>query len=222
MGGHIAARLYDKVSEIVQSGKPWAMNLWMPAGWRPGDPAWRLEFEFKRDFLKERTLSSLDTVLDNLDGLWSYATTEWLRLTIPNEADSTRTRWPIHPLWSALASADWASRNDVLLDKCSNARTPSELRVVTVVLGALATYMAMHGIADRNEAIDGMLHALYEHYSVVASKEGDSFDEFLAKRVALRARAFNTGINEPGLTDQLRQAAKDDAAEAYRRASRGY
>lgn len=30
-----------------------------------------------------------------------------LRLTLPNEADETRSRWPIHPLWQALSSVDW-------------------------------------------------------------------------------------------------------------------
>lgn len=221
MGGAIGCRLYDKTQEIVHSGKAWAMNLWIPMGWKPGEDVWRLEFEFKRDFLKERGLGSLDSVLANLDGLWSYATTEWLRLTIPNEADATRSRWPTHGLWIALASSDWDSAHAVLLDKCANARKPSELRFITVVLGAMTSYMAMHGIDDRNEAIDQLATKLYAHYSNVASKQGLTFDEFLAQRVAIRARDYNTAINAPGLTDNLKQDFLDEGAEAYRRASRG-
>lgn len=91
---------------------------------------WRLEFEFKRDFLKDRQLSSLAAVLDNLNGLWSYATTEWLRLTVANLADATRSRWPTHSLWIALASLDWERAHSLLLDKCSNTRNPTELRLV--------------------------------------------------------------------------------------------
>ena len=34
----------------------------------------------------------------NLNGLWSYATTDWLRLTIPTPEDEPRSRWPVHPL----------------------------------------------------------------------------------------------------------------------------
>ena len=221
MGGIIGCRLYDKVQEIVHSGKAWAMNQWIPMGWQPGQAVWRLEFEFKRDFLKDRQLSSLGSVLANLNGLWSYATTEWLRLTVPNGADATRSRWPTHDLWVALASVDWESAHLVLLDKCSNARNPTELRLITMVLGSLTSFMAMHSIDDGNEGIDALLRKLYEHYSTVASKGGLTFDEYLARRLALKAREFNTAVNSPGLPDNLKKNFVDEGAEAYRRASRG-
>lgn len=221
MGGAIGCRLYNKIQEIIHTGKAWIINLWAPGGWMPGETVWRLEFEFKRDFLKERGLSSLDSVLDNLDGLWSYATTEWLRLTVPNEADATRSRWPTHGLWMALASVDWESAHSVLLDKCSNARTPTELRLITVILGALTSYMAIHSLDDPNEAIDQLAGKLYQHYSTVALRAGISFDEYLAKRIAVKAREFNTHLNAPGLTDNLKQDFLDEGADAYRRASRG-
>lgn len=221
MGGHIGCRLYDKVREIVNTGKSWVMNQWLPMGWKPEEEVWRLEFEFKRDFLKDRHLSTLDSVLENLNGLWSYATTEWLRLTVPNELDATRSRWPTHGLWLALASVDWESTDAVLLDKCSNSRPPRELRLITVVLGSLVSFMAMHKIVDRNEAINELVTKLYEHYSTVAIRQGLDFDEYLARRIALKGREFNTAVNAPGLVENLRQDAIDEGAEAYRRASRG-
>lgn len=222
MGGVIGCRLYDKVQEIFHTGKAWVMNQWLPVGWQPGEEVWRLEFEFKRDFLKERQLSSLASVLDNLNGLWSYATTEWLRLTVPNVADATRSRWPTHSLWLALASVDWESSHSILLDKCSNARNPTELRLLTVVLGSLTSFMAMHNIDDRNEGIDAMLRKLYEHYSTVASKENLSFEEYLARRVALKAREFNTAVNAPGKVDNLKDDYRREQEDnPYRRASRG-
>jgi hypothetical protein len=181
MGGVIGCRLYDKVREIVHSGKAWAMDLWLPMGWKPGDGVWRLEFEFKRDFLKERGLSSLDTVLDGLNGLWSYATTEWLRLTIPNAADATRSRWPTHHLWIALALVNWDAPPGVVLKKFNNARIPTEQRLITVVLGSLVSYMAMHKITNPTEAMDEMVTRLYEHYSTVAIKKGMTFDEYLGQ-----------------------------------------
>lgn len=221
MGGVIGCRLYNKIAEILHSGKTWAMDLWLPMGWKPGEDVWRLEFEFKRDFLKERGLSSLDSVLDSQNGLWHYATTEWLRLTIPNEADSTRSRWPTHHLWSSLASVDWAGPPGVLLDKYSNTRTPTEIRLITVVLGALTSYMAMHKIDNRAEAIDQILAKLYEHYSLVASRKEMTFDEYLAQRIAVKGREFNTAVNSPGLADNLKQDFLNQGVDAYRRASRG-
>ena len=222
MGGVLGCRLYNKIQEIEHSGKTWAMNLWLPMGWQPGEDVWRLEFEFKREFLKTRGLSSLDSVLDNLNGLWRYATEEWLRLTVPNGADATRTRWPTHALWQTLSAIDWSSPQGVLLDKCSTARTPTELRLITVVLGAMTSYMALHNIDDRNEAIDQLTSKLYEHYSDVAFRKEMDFDDYLAYRIAVKSREFNKAINAPGLTEALKQGFVEEGAEAYRRASKGF
>jgi hypothetical protein len=221
MGGIIGGRLYNKIQEIVHSGKTWAMNLWLPMGWKPGQDVWRLEFEFKREFLKGRGLTCLDDVLGNLNGLWNYATTEWLRLTVPNVLDSTRARWPTHELWNTLALVDWNSEQGALLDKCTTARNPTELRLITVVLGAMTSYMALHNIDDRNEAIDQLTTKLYQHYSDVAFRKELTFDEYLALRIAVKSREFNTAINAPGLTDNLKQDFLDERADAYRKASRG-
>ena len=218
MGGIVAARLYDKTKEIKHSGKSWAETLWLPAGWKPGQQVWRLEFEIKREYLKERRLSSLDSVLVNLNGLWRYATTEWLRLTEPNAADSTRARWPTHPLWTALASVDWETTGGVLLKRFTNARLPDEKRLYSAVFNAVASYMAIHQIEDRGEAIDGLLGRTLEHFQAIASYQGLSFDEMLIQKTAVRTRLFNTGINNPGETPEPEES---EGVKAYRKASRG-
>jgi hypothetical protein len=217
MGGVIAARLYDKTKEITQSGKAWAMDLWNPAGWGPGQQVWRLEFEFKRDYLKEHQLSSLDSVLVNLNGLWSYATTEWLRLTEPNPKDSTRARWPTHPLWIALASVDWDTTGGVLLKRFSNARPPDPKRLYSSVFGSLASYMAIHQLDDKNLAIDGLLGDMHQHFQDVAYNQGLLVDELLHQRVAARSRLFNTGVN----VQEPDEEQESEGVKAYRKASRG-
>ena len=166
-------------------------------------------------------MRSLEEVLGNLGGLWHYATTEWLRLTVPGDGDKTRSRWPTHALWIALAGVDWQSPETVLLDKCSNASNPTELRMITVVLGALTSYMAKHGIDDRIQAMDELSRRLYEHYSTIADKDGLTFDEYLRRRVDAKVRTFNTGLVAPGLVDNLKQDYRDQEADKYRKASRG-
>jgi hypothetical protein len=82
--------------------------------------------------------------------------------------------------------------------------------------------MAMHNIDDRNEGIDALLHKLYEHYSTVASKEGLSFDGYLRRRIALKAREFNTAVNSPGLPENLKDDYRREQEDnPYRRATRG-
>lgn len=91
-GGVMMARLYQKQIEIQKTGKSYLEPLWREAGWKGELPVWRLEFQFKREVLDQLGLSSLPSALGNLNGLWSYATTEWLKLTLPSETDQTRSR----------------------------------------------------------------------------------------------------------------------------------
>ena len=218
MGGIIGARLYDKTKEIEHSGKSWAETLWLPAGWEPGQQVWRLEFEFKRDCLKERNLSSLDSILANLNGLWCYATTEWLRLTEPNPADSTRARWPTHPLWIALASVDWETTGGVLLKRFTNARMPDEKRLFSMVFSSLVTYMAMNQIDDKGEAINSLLRKMHEHFESIAFHEDLHVDELIYQRMAARTRSFNTALNHPSDTPEPEEP---EGVKAYRKASNG-
>lgn len=221
MGGVIAARLYDKTREIIQSGKDWAMLLWLPAGWKSGETVWRLEFEIKREVLKQMGLSDLASVLANLGSLWRYASKEWLRLTVPNLDDATRSRWPTHPLWESLASVDWQSPSNVLLARCSYTRPPEEWRLVSVVHGALTSYMAMYGLDNPNEATKKLLRSMHAHYSSTAANDGMTYSQFIANRIAVKARGFNTVINEAVLSAELKHPTDNTGAAAYRGASRG-
>lgn len=53
MGGNMGARLYNKILEIVSSKKAYLIPLWQAAGWDNETPIWRLEFEIKREVLKQ-------------------------------------------------------------------------------------------------------------------------------------------------------------------------
>ena len=83
LGGSVGARLYDKTLELQKTGKTWLYPLWLAAGWEVESRVWRLEFELKRDVLAQLGSTYLSDVLPVLGGLWRYATTGWLRLTVP-------------------------------------------------------------------------------------------------------------------------------------------
>ena len=216
VGGIVGARLYNKTREIEFSGKHWVKDLWRPVGWVEDQEVWRLEFEFKREFLKEHGLGSLDTVLDHLDGLWSYATTEWLRLTFPNEADATRSRWPTHDLWQSLSALDWASSEPVRLTRFSNRRIPDKQRLYGMVHGSLATYMAIHRIDSPHEAMEGLLGEMHEHFQRIALAMDMDAEELLLRKARARAREFNTNDNRiDGPEDET------PGMRAYRKATGG-
>lgn len=101
-----------------------------------------------RDVLAEHGLISLDTVLANLNGLWSYASTEWLRLTLPNPDDQTRSRWPIHPLWGYISSVDWETNLNTLSRSFQATRLPEDKRILALGVSSMASYMAKYDVVQ--------------------------------------------------------------------------
>ncbi len=220
LGGIISARLYNKLLEIVVSGKDWILPLWQKAGWE-GGVVWRLEFELKREVLTQKGLSKLHQVLNHLNALWSYATTEWLRLTLPNDDDKTRSRWPSHPLWELLASVDWEGKGGALAKRFSPNRSPKDDKLFQIAYSAILSYMAKHGF-DAKELYEGtedFLANAYAYHEAKAHDLGQPFDRFIAERLALKHRQYNTAINDP--EQEAKRKAKELAEQAreYRKAS---
>jgi hypothetical protein len=219
LGGVISARLYDKTLEIEKSRKTYLFDLWYRAGWDGNSKVWRLEFELKRDVLIEHGLVSLDAVLSHLNGLWSYATTEWLRLTLPQIDDKTRSRWPTHPLWDYLSAIDWETPGGPLTNRFSNERIPSKESIYHRYLSVLTSFMAMAGMEDIEAAAYDLYGFACDHFQKISEIIGVPFEDFVLDKVAAKSRLYNTMMNadqENGLDEAVR-----DAAEAYRSESDG-
>ena len=219
LGGIIACRLYNKLLEIVESGRDDLLPLWQAAGWNAGESIWRVEFQFRREVMAQYGLISLDSVLANLNGLWSYASTEWLRLTMPNPNDQTRCRWPVHPLWGYLSSIDWETDGGRLARSFKATRLPDDRRIFSLGASSIASYMAKHGITDYSEGMDRYLFDLYGHLQTSGQFMGLSAEDFLLEKIRLRAREFNTILNIS--EEEVKRLALERATVAYRKASKG-
>lgn len=218
-GGVISCRLYNKTLEIRQSKKTYLFELWHKAGWNGYDPVWRLEFQLKREVLTQKGLGKLTEVIDNLNGLWSYATTEWLRLTLPNMDDQTRSRWPIHPLWGYLSSVDWQTGDNPLLPRFSSARIPSNEMIFRGVLSSFASYMAREQIINFDHGFAAFKLAFCQHFDEKSFNFGLSFDDYIREKVAIKARQFNTILNRDLEAEKKAKLEKD--AATYRKQSDG-
>lgn len=209
-------RLYNKLLEIIVSGKAYLISLWQEAGWNPetDGQVWRLEFEFKRDILSQFDLQPLNLALSNLNGLWSYATTEWLKLALPTEGDSNRSRWPVHPLWLSLSSIDFETDGGPLSRKFSPERMPSDRRLFDHGFSVLSSFMAREKITDIYQGVEAFATALYHYLNNRAIDDGASFDTYVQERIAAKARRFNSILNKLG-------EDSDDAADQYRKQSDG-
>ena len=157
-GAPHSSAIYDKVLEIRQkSGKIWFLDLWREGGWDGQAPVCRLEFRYKREFL--RTFGLVDggelnhyDLLDRLGDLWRYSTSEWLRYCIPT-SDVNRSRWPVHPLWEVIQAADFGT-----LPSCPLVRVRKRQffldRAVATVAGYLSSSAAWLGGQYAEEQVD--------------------------------------------------------------------
>jgi hypothetical protein len=107
-GSRLSCSIYNKSLEIETSGKSWFRDIWQRNGWDGCSDVWRVEFRFRREFLHAAGIEWAYDLTDVLKTSWEYAAGHdhggpdglpdgWLRYVIPNEQDSNRARWPVHP-----------------------------------------------------------------------------------------------------------------------------
>ena len=195
-GAALMARLYHKLLECKKSGKEYLLNLWTEAGWDGLHPVWRLEFEFRREVLAQFGLDSLPLVLEHRNGLWSYASTEWLKLCVPSEDDKTRSRWPIHPLWVALASIDWETEGGPLSRVFTPTRAPSLSWLGTRTLSLIASVASVKGCRDYETATMGLLHEASKALDARYAMSGLSTEAGFAELVEINNRKYNLRLND--------------------------
>ena len=222
-GGVMSARLYYKLLHAVKIGADYLLELWQRAGWNMKDQVWRLEFQMRREILVQYGLAKLPDVLKSLNGLWSYATTEWLRLTIPSADDQTRSRWPIHTLWGYLSSIDWETHGGPLSRTYIPARVPGDAYLFDQGMRLLISYMAREKTLDLYQGQEAYMTALYAYHEAKANKLGLRFEDYIAEQLSIKARQFNVILTKEDEAQALKDAEYErlKQALAYRRASKG-
>jgi hypothetical protein len=192
-GSAISMRLYDKIAEIVKSGKAFFLELWLRNGWDGDTPVWRLELQLKREVLSQLGVTDFEHVMRFLGGLWGYGFQTWLRLTVPQENDSNRARWPTHPIWEVLASIKWQLDDVPLKRKYAPVRVPSMDKLMQLYSSYLTSFMAVNGITSYVDGVDAF-QKRFEAYQKgrCENKLNISFEEWIETEVRAKGRKFNT------------------------------
>ena len=211
-GGNLLGRLYDKALEIeTKSKKTFFYSLWEQGGWMGELPVWRMEFQLRREVLREMGVNSTLDLEGKLNGVWQYCCQKWLRLTVPSQADTARSRWPDHPLWIALKDARFGSGNLKPLYRTRKERLPSEKFLFVNGLGAITSFMASEGITDLSIAYRTYLRRATEYHRTRRAS-GNSLGTYINAKTLEKSRKFNT---------RLKADWKDRNPEAYRKAKEG-
>lgn len=99
-GNPMLARIYNKSLEIKKSGKTWFHQIWLDNGWDQQSDVWRVEFQLRRQVLKELKIIDFETFLSKQDELWVYLTQQWL--TIRNPSNDNVSRWKLKRKWKLI------------------------------------------------------------------------------------------------------------------------
>ena len=76
----ISARLYDKPLEIKQKSKKfWMFNIWGIRSVPDSLKVIRIEFQLRREVIKDLGLDQVDSLFSHCDNLWAYCSKEWLK-----------------------------------------------------------------------------------------------------------------------------------------------
>jgi hypothetical protein len=213
--GSIAARLYDKTEEIQVSDKSYFLDLWNECGWNGKSPVWRLEFQVKRAALKEFGDSQYEDVKALCAGLWPYLSQSWLRLAIPSTNDTTRSRWPTHPLWELLQAADFGIPDIPTMQRMPLKGTPSYDWMFRTGASGLLTFMAISHIDDLEEGVFAFVAAYLDHLDEFSGARGSLSEDHIDTKLRAIRRRYNIAINER--PDYQRDPVTESLARHYRK-----
>lgn len=96
--GELVARFYDKGYEVVKKAETWMYPVWRSYGWDGISAVSRLEFQVRRDKVKEFGVNSYRDLVVVLPDMWRFFTTKQLRLC-DRGSETNSSRWKSKGYW---------------------------------------------------------------------------------------------------------------------------
>jgi hypothetical protein len=151
-------------------------TVWELASYDPAAPVWRLEYQVRREALRELHVSELPDIDGKLGGLWDYLARDWLRLTVPVRGDRPE-RWPVDPDWQQLRGADFGAAGGALIRE--RKRSSDMHRLESQLFGLLVSHAALARRVSLAEAMRAVKRA---HQARLRNRE-EEFPDLVAARV---------------------------------------
>jgi hypothetical protein len=189
IGGDIMCRVYNKSLEIREkSKKEFFYEVW-GACEATGMDVWRVEFQFKRNILRELGVNSYSDLVKKQNSLWDYAT-NWLRFEHPVGNDTNRSRWKTYPFWKIVQAANFNEEPRHKLRRISKSEKPNDDFLFVNGLGSLTSYMADKGIEDIDEALPLYLNDCRKHHLGRSRTSGKTLNTYVREKVAQKQQKF--------------------------------
>ncbi len=102
--GVIMARFYDKPLEIcIKSHKDWMYHVWGIESVSEDHRIIRIEFQLRREAMKDLDIDTSDDLLRLLPNLWAYCTRQWLK--VQDDPSTHHTQQGTLPWWCIVQAA---------------------------------------------------------------------------------------------------------------------
>ncbi len=178
-GATMQARLYDKGKEIAEQSqhKRYLLDNYREGGWSEElGPVYRLEFEYSREYLRDRGIECVDQV--ELPALYSEGMA-WLKLRDVVPGDSNHARWPLASAWVEIEGQAVARLGELRrhYEKLYQPK-PTVEALAAQILGCVAGVGALTGVDD----LETLLVFLRAHGENRLEKQGLSFADMVAAR----------------------------------------
>ncbi|MFC1535162.1 hypothetical protein ACFL7M_17565 [Thermodesulfobacteriota bacterium] len=195
--GKIIGRMYDKELEIKQkSKKKWMYGIWGIEKCEEGKKIIRVEFELKRDALKELGMGDLIEFFRRCDEVWSYCTRKWMKFE-RNKEEHHRKRETLE-WWKVVQNgflgvqdASPAIREKAIKEDADQLR--NQIVGYTTSLTALVLDKYEIGPEEKISFKDCINSVMYAYEA-----NGNSINDFqklLIKKRAKYLRTLNSNIN---------------------------
>ncbi|SHH98993.1 hypothetical protein [Desulfofustis glycolicus] len=110
--GDIILRIYDKVLEIKRNGTKQSLfaSVWGKEEYNESHVT-RVEFQLRKNVLKQFQVKSLEDLRNRQDGLWKYCTRDWSKLSEQpvDRKNRHQDRIKLHEFWHLVQSVSWGT-----------------------------------------------------------------------------------------------------------------
>ena len=145
--GKIMARIYDKTLELRKSGKDWLYELW---GVSQGTQVWRVEFQLRREALKELRIETFDDLMAHSQALWNYCVNDWLRVRATGQQKARRD---LIKFWEIVQAAKLGADDAKLIKREKMRSGMTEKQIFDQMAGLTRYYARIRGIENLSQAL---------------------------------------------------------------------
>jgi hypothetical protein len=173
-GGEVWGKVYDKTLKVKKDNDTDLEALWLLNGWNKDRVVVRTEFSMRRKFLKElnsKQFVTLEGFLDNLNVIWEYFTTKWLRLVECKKKNNLQTS-TITSFWECVTSSFLLPEHKVVRERKFAGKVDQLFRQGVGCLTTMIGY-GMNGDSDITYikgvigAVDKVINEAYEDNSIL-------------------------------------------------------